>query len=79
MSYQQILEAALALPAKKQHELLEQLEERLEIANGHGLSEEWLAEIDRRLAEYKAGGVPTITWEEAKRRMRKLRKTRARN
>jgi putative addiction module component (TIGR02574 family) len=75
MSYQQVLKAALALPIKKKKELKEQLEEDLANVNGDLLSDEWRAEIDKRVAEYKAGKAKTITWEEAKRRLRKLRES----
>jgi len=75
MSYQQVLEAALALPLTKQQKLMEQLEEHLATGDGGELSPEWEKEIERRLAEYKAGTAKTITWEEAKQRMDKLRKS----
>ena len=75
MSYKQVLEAALALPVGKQQKLMEQLEENLAAADDGELSAEWEKEIDRRLAEYKAGKAKTITWEEAKERMQKLRKS----
>ena len=77
MSYQEVLEAALALPVKKQEQLLDKLEERLAAENGIDLSPEWQAEIKRRLAEYRAGKAKTYTHADLKRKMTQLRKKRA--
>jgi len=65
------LSGLLILVIKKKKELKEQLEEDLANVNGNLLSDEWRSEIDKRIAEYKAGKAKTITWEEAKRRLRK--------
>jgi len=73
-SWEEVLEAALALPEDDQWELLE----RLRIAMGcydDGLSEEWKAEIQRRCEEIDQGKAKLMTLSEFKRAMKKLRST----
>jgi len=64
-----LLAQVLALPDEERHEFLALLQERLpELADGE-LSEEWIDELDRRLADVESGNVPTVRWEAVKERL----------
>ena len=69
-----VLQAALALPAEDQAELLDELIVARDVALGNlPFDPAWLDEADRRLAEYDAGLAEMIPWEEVKRRARERR------
>lgn len=64
-----LLEQVLALPEDERQEFLTSLQARLpELADGE-LSDEWIDELDRRLADVESGNVPTVRWEEVKERL----------
>jgi putative addiction module component (TIGR02574 family) len=68
---EQLLQAALALPDEEQLQLLAAL---LAAADERGLrpfDDTWLAEIQRRSAEFDAGAVKPIPWSEVKERARR--------
>jgi len=64
-----LLEQVLALPDDERQEFLALLQARLpELAEGE-LGDEWIDELDRRLADVEAGNVPTVKWEAVKDRL----------
>jgi putative addiction module component (TIGR02574 family) len=71
MTYRELLREALALPQEKRLRLLEKLNESLDAETP--LSEEWMAEIQRRSDELESGKVKGIPWEEVKRKKRSRR------
>jgi putative addiction module component (TIGR02574 family) len=72
--YQNLLADAVQLPLDARIQLIEALWDTLPDDSRPPLSDEWLAEIERRSAEYDAGAVQAIPWEqiraEALRRLR---------
>lgn len=72
MTYREVLAAAQELPQKDRSKLVEKLQSGLA---EEGLSEEWLAEIERRREQLESGQVKGISWEEVKRDVRKRLKT----
>ena len=68
MSFQQILQAALQLPANDRCQLVEMLQASLPPRSE--LSKEWLEEIERRSEEIRSGKVQGIPWEEVKEKVR---------
>jgi len=73
-NYAEILQAALALPSSERCELAEALWESIDensIDPAMVLSDAWRAEIARRSAEYDAGTMKTVTWEEVRDRARR--------
>ncbi len=69
LNTQEILESALALPSAAQVELIEALIARLDEADPQPLGEGWIAEIQRRSADYDAGRVQPIPWPEVRDRV----------
>jgi putative addiction module component (TIGR02574 family) len=67
---EQVLQTALALPADEQIELIEALIAALDEAKPQPLDDAWLAEIQRRSAEYDAGHVTAIPWSVIRERTR---------
>jgi putative addiction module component (TIGR02574 family) len=64
-----LLEQVLALPDEERHEFLSQLQARLpELGDGE-LSDAWIDELDRRLADVESGSAPTVRWEAVKERL----------
>lgn len=64
-----LLEQVLALPEDERQEFLTSLQARLpELADGE-LSDEWIDELDRRLADVESGNVPTVRWDAVKGRL----------
>ena len=66
----QLLQAALALPDEDQLRLLDALGAAVEERGLRPFDDSWIAEIERRSAEYDAGKVTPIPWEEVKARAR---------
>ena len=64
-----LLEQVLALPDDERHEFLSLLQERLPELADEQLSEVWIDELDRRLADVESGNVPTVKWESVKERL----------
>jgi putative addiction module component (TIGR02574 family) len=62
-TYQSILAQASELPVEERIKLIDAL---YETVPQPPLDEEWLAEIERRSAEYDAGQVKGIPWEEVR-------------
>ena len=61
-STEQVLQTALSLPAPEQVELIEALIAELDHDDPQPLDDEWMAEIQRRSAEYDTGKVTPIPW-----------------
>ena len=64
--YDTLLADASQLPVDARIQLIEALWDTLPEDSYPPLSEEWLAEIQRRSAEYDAGQVRAIPWDEVK-------------
>lgn len=66
-SIRDLYEKASELPPDQRAELagllLESLEER---GDDNGIEEAWAREIERRMADYRAGRIKTISWQEVR-------------
>ena len=71
-----ILEQALALPEEERLVLLEALSESLEQPEAE-LSQEWKAEIERRIDAVERGDSQLVAWDEVQARVRKTLARRA--
>jgi putative addiction module component (TIGR02574 family) len=71
MSFDELLSAANGLPAAERMRLSDLLRESVPPDEWPPLSDEWLAEIDRRSCEYDAGRMPTASWSEVRQRTRR--------
>ncbi len=67
---EQVLQAALSLTEEDRGKLVDSLIGTLEPENAGPLDEAWLVEIQRRSAEYDAGLIKAIPWQEVKVRAR---------
>jgi putative addiction module component (TIGR02574 family) len=67
----QLLQAALSLPDEEQLRLVSALTAAIEERGLRPFDDWWLGEIQRRSAEYNAGGVEAIPWSEVKERARR--------
>ncbi len=63
---QEVLKSALALPSAAQIELIEALIAGLDAVDPEPLDEAWLAEIQRRSAEYDSGLARAVPWSEVR-------------
>jgi putative addiction module component (TIGR02574 family) len=63
-NYETLLTDASHLPIGDRIQLIEALWDTLPADSLPPLSGEWIAEIERRSAEFKAGSVQTIPWEQ---------------
>jgi putative addiction module component (TIGR02574 family) len=63
---EELYEKASHLPAEDRAELAGLLLESIEDAPDQGVEEAWAAEIEHRMAEYRAGRVKTISWSEVR-------------
>jgi putative addiction module component (TIGR02574 family) len=63
---EELYEQASHLPAEDRAELAGKLLESIEHPPDEGVEEAWAAEIERRMAEYRAGRVKTIPWSEVR-------------
>jgi putative addiction module component (TIGR02574 family) len=62
--YETLLADASQLPLAERIQLMEALWDTVPDDSLPPLSKEWLAEIQRRSAEYDSGAVRTVPWEE---------------
>ena len=69
-STEQVLQTALSLPSAEQVELIEALIAALDEADPEPLDDAWMAEIQRRSAEFDAGKVTPIPWSVVRERAR---------
>jgi len=63
---QDLYDKASELPPQDRAELAGLLLESLEEGRDEGVEEAWAAEIERRMAEYRAGRVKTLSWQEVR-------------
>jgi putative addiction module component (TIGR02574 family) len=63
---EELYEQASQLPQADRAELAGLLLESIEDPSDEGVEEAWAAEIERRMAEYRAGRVKTIPWSEVR-------------
>ncbi|MCE5303011.1 MAG: addiction module protein [Planctomycetaceae bacterium] len=63
LNYETLLADASHLPVADRVQLIEALWDTLPADSPQPLTEEWLAEIRRRSAEYDSGSLTTIPWE----------------
>lgn len=66
---QELYEKAAELTPNDRAELAGLLLESIEEPADEGVEESWAAEIERRMAEYRAGRVKTIPWSEVRARL----------
>lgn len=64
--YQTLLSDAVQLPLADRIQLIEALWDTVPDESLPPLSSEWLAEIARRTAEFEAGQVTPVPWEEVR-------------
>ena len=64
LNYETLLTDASCLPVADRIQLIEALWDTLPADSLPPLSDTWLAEIQRRSAEYDSGLVPTTPWEQ---------------
>ena len=67
---QQLLDAALSLPDEEQLQLVAALTAAVDEGGLRPFDDTWLAEVQRRSAEFDAGGVELIPWAEVKKQVR---------
>ena len=65
-----ILGTALALPPDEREWLAEELMASLDQHRDPEIEAAWATEIERRIAEVEAGEAETVSWEEARARIR---------
>jgi putative addiction module component (TIGR02574 family) len=63
---EELYEQASQLPVEERAELAGMLLESIEEPPDEGVEEAWAAEIERRIADYRAGRVKTIPWSEVR-------------
>jgi putative addiction module component (TIGR02574 family) len=68
---QEVLETAQALPSAAQVELIEALIAGLDETDPEPLDEAWMAEIQRRSADFDAGLVQPVPWSAVRDRTRR--------
>ena len=66
---QELYEKASELAPNDRAELAGLLLESIEEPSDEGVEEAWAAEIERRMAEFRAGRVKTIPWPEVRARL----------
>lgn len=66
LTYETLLADAAQLPVADRIQLIDAIWETLPDASMPPLSDEWIAEIRRRSAEFDSGLVKTIPWEQVK-------------
>ncbi|HEX7149992.1 MAG TPA: addiction module protein [Thermoanaerobaculia bacterium] len=63
---EELYEQASRLPAEERAELAGLLLESIEDPADEGVEEAWAAEIERRMADFRAGRVETISWSDVR-------------
>ena len=63
---EQIYQQAAHLPVEDRAELAGMLLESIEEPPDEGVEEAWAAEIEHRMAEYRAGRIKSISWAEVR-------------
>jgi putative addiction module component (TIGR02574 family) len=63
---QELYDKAAALPPEQRAELAELLLDTLDRAGDQEIADAWAGEIEQRLADYRAGRVTTVSWEEVR-------------
>ena len=63
-----LLQAALTLPDEDQLQLLDALAAALDERGVRPFDESWVAEIERRSAEYDAGAIQAVPWPQVRAR-----------
>jgi putative addiction module component (TIGR02574 family) len=71
MTFNEVFDAAQALPASDRIRLMEALWEAVPESDWPPPNEEWIAESQRRSAEYGAGASTVSSWPEVKERARR--------
>jgi putative addiction module component (TIGR02574 family) len=71
MSFEELVEHAMALPSESRALLADRLVESLDAAEMNRIDRLWTAEAHRRLDEVRQGKVKTIPGEEALARVRR--------
>ena len=69
---EELYEQASHLPAEDRAELAGKLLESIEDPPDEGVEEAWAAEIERRMAEYRAGRIKTIPWSEVRAHLHRI-------
>jgi putative addiction module component (TIGR02574 family) len=69
---QQVLQSALSLSGEEQLELLAALLAAVDERGLRPFDDTWLAEIQRRSAEFDAGAVKPIPWSEVKEQVHRV-------
>lgn len=69
-NYEALLAGASQLPVNDRIQLIEALWDTVPEDALPPLSDDWLAEIERRTAEYEAGNEQAIPWEQVRREAR---------
>jgi putative addiction module component (TIGR02574 family) len=65
-TYEALLAGASQLPLADRIQLLDAIWDTLPADSLPPLSDEWVAEIQRRSAEFDAGSAETVSWEQVK-------------
>jgi putative addiction module component (TIGR02574 family) len=65
-TYDTLLADAARLPVAERIQLMDEIWDTLPSESLPPLSDEWLAEIQRRSAEYDAGYAPSVPWQQVK-------------
>ena len=65
-----ILDTALTLPSAERARIAAELIASLDEGEDTDVEAAWAAEIDRRVAEVESGEAETVSWEEARARIR---------
>ena len=61
---EELYEKAAGLPLDERTELIGLLLENIDGETEDGVEEAWAAEIERRMADYRAGRMKTVSWSE---------------
>ncbi|MFN6311739.1 MAG: addiction module protein [Planctomyces sp.] len=75
-SLERVIEAALELTESERAQLITTLISTFSPADAASLDDAWLAEINRRSAEFDAGIAETLPWAEVKGQARRRQATR---
>jgi putative addiction module component (TIGR02574 family) len=66
LSYETLLADASRLPVADRLDLIDAIWNTVPAESLPPLTEEWLAEIQRRSSQYDAGAVQTVPWEQVR-------------